>query len=201
MSDNKESKLTEQEQELMDKVIKDGQKIVFPERADQWEDYVRDRFKDVYIGKDAVDALTIIEALNRGDSVDDAKKMLEEMNQSGSANGLIRRAVLLFADRGPEFWKNTSQGHISLRTRWQLFKISRENARLKKYYSYTLPAGDVSKKTEEDSSPSWILDDDEMQIVNEKQNEIGKIAMENIKNGQVQIAKEQSQEDREIKSR
>lgn len=196
MSDKQQIVLTKEEQDQMENLIKQGQRVVFPERADQWETYVEDRFKDKYRGKDAIEALTIIEALNKGESLEDAKKILEGMEPNGDANGLVRRAVLLFADRGPEFWKDTSKGHISLRTRWLLFKISRENVRLKKIYQYALSAGnepekDVSTNDEKDSkqepSKSWVLGEDEMQIVSEKQNEIAqkaKSSKQNIKSAE-----------------
>ncbi|MBQ3409395.1 MAG: hypothetical protein IJH12_09360 [Clostridia bacterium] len=178
MSDNKDNVLTAEEKQQMEEVIKSGQKIIFPERADQWEEYVKSRFQEEYRGKDAVEALTIIEALGKGKSIEDAKKMLEEIKPNGAANGLIRRAILLFSDRGPEFWKGTAEGHISIRTRWNLFKINRENNKLKKLYENALPAGEEHVRDEEvkssvgDRSQSWILSEDEIQIVNEQQNEI-----------------------------
>ena len=186
MSDKKEFKLTEEQENLKEKTIVDGQKIVFPERAEQWEDYVEDRFKKEYAGQDAVEALTIMKALYKGESLEEATKLLKSTEPNGKANGIVRKAVLLFADRGPEFWKSTSQGHISLRTRFQLFRIARENKRLKKVYSYMLPSGEEQEKKEEDNKPSWALGDDEMQIVQEKTSEIAKNAIENIQKNENQ---------------
>lgn len=204
MSD-KQNVLTKEEQEQMEELIKKGERIIFPERAEQWENYVEDCFKGQYKGQDAAEALTIIEALNNGVEIEDAKKMLKEIEPNGEANGLVRRAVLLFANNGPEFWKDTSKGHISLRTRWQLFKISRENARLIKMYQYTLAAGndserddsEINKKSNEGPSKSWVLGDDEMQIVIEQQGELTKKAEQASKQTATQIKAQEPVKDDE----
>ena len=165
----------------MEELIVRGQMIVFPERVEQWEEYVEKSFSEKYKGQDAAEALQIIEALNRGIGLDKAKEMLTEIEPNGEANGLVRRAVLLFANHGPEFWKETSEGHISLRTRFQLFRIRRRNEKLTKMYQFMLPAGDEKSKGQEtitddknveDKSKSWVLGDDEMQIVVEQQREL-----------------------------
>ena len=202
MSD-KQNVLTKEEQDQMEELIRKGERIVFPERAEQWEKYVEDCFKGQYKGKDAAEALTIIEALNKGVELDDAKKMLTDIEPNGTANGLVRRAVLLFANRGPEFWKDTSKGHISLRTRWQLFKISRENAKLTKLYQYTLAAGNEQEredtktdtKSNEEPSKSWVLGDDEMQIVVEQQSGIVEKARQTAQSAQETKAPEPKKDD------
>lgn len=173
--------LTKEEKNQMEELIVRGQMIVFPERVEQWEEYVEKSFSEKYKGQDAAEALQIIEALNRGIGLDKAKEMLTEIEPNGEANGLVRRAVLLFANHGPEFWKETSEGHISLRTRFQLFRIRRRNEKLTKMYQFMLPAGDEKSKDQEtitddkkveDKSKSWVLGDDEMQIVVEQQREL-----------------------------
>lgn len=185
MSDKQNNVLNKEEREQMENIIIRGQRIVFPERAEQWEKYVEDTFLGEYKGKDAEEALVIIDALNRGVSMENAKKMLTDIEPNGKANGPIRRAVLLFANRGPEFWKDTSEGHISLITKLQLFRIKRQNDKLTKKYQYTLGAGsepereenqDKNTDTSDELSKSWVLGDDEMQIINEKQNEIARNA-------------------------
>ena len=194
----KQSVLTKEEQDQMEELIKKGERIIFPERAEQWEGYVEDCFKGPYRGKDAAEALTIIEALNSGVEIEEAKKMLTEIEPNGDANGPIRRAVLLFANKGPEFWKDTSKGHISLRTRWQLFKIRRENNRLINMYQYMLAAGnepekessEPSIKLNDEQNKSWALGDDEMQIVMEKQSEIAKKAEQNENKSVTEQAKD-----------
>lgn len=196
----KQSVLTKEEQDQMEELIKKGERIIFPERAEQWEGYVEDCFKGPYRGKDAAEALTIIEALNSGVEIEEAKKMLTEIEPNGDANGPIRRAVLLFANKGPEFWRDTSKGHISLRTRWQLFKIRRENNRLINMYQYMLAAGNEPEKessesgakSNEETGKSWVLGDDEMQIVTENQREIAEMAKQNL---QEQKAQEPAKDD------
>ena len=197
MSD-REFNLTEEQAALMEEIIANGQRIVFPERAEQWEEYVEERFRGEYAGQDAVEALSIIEALNRGDSLDDAKKLLKETEPNGKANWFVRQAVLLFADRGPEFWKDTSEGHISLRTRFQLWRIARDNRRIKKVYSYMLPAGEEKEKNPEvenveqsnEQAQSWVLGEDDLKIVNGEQSRIAKEARESA---QVESGKQQEE--------
>ena len=187
----------------MEILITRGQMIVFPERAEQWEEYVEKSYNDKYRGQDAAEALEIIEALNRGVGLDEAKKMLTEIEPNGEANGPIRRAVLLFANRGPEFWKETSEGHISLRTRFQLFRISRQNAKLTKLYQYTLAPGkepnreeesESKSQSKEDQNQSWVLGDDEMQIVMDHQSEIAEKAKQDRDTGIAQENKNQKKE-------
>jgi len=175
MSDSEEFKLSEEDRKRMESIIKRGQKIIFPERADQWEEFVKDSFKDKYVGKDAEGAVEIIEALNKGLSIDEAKKIVEKLDKdgiNGAAYMMIRKSVLLFANNGPDFWKSTSKGHMSLRTRWDLFKIRRENTRLMKLHQYDLPPGEEPEQKESENKQSWVLSDDEMQIVTEQQSEI-----------------------------
>ena len=169
MSD-KQNVLTVEQQEQMEELIKKGERAIFPERADQWASYVNDCFYGQYKGKDAAEALAIIEALNKGVEIEEAKKMLTEIEPNGEANGPIRRAILLFANNGPEFWKKTSKGHISLRTRWQLFKIGRANRKIMDLYKNALVSGNEPEvdESEKNNEPTNILalDVNEIEIIN-----------------------------------
>ncbi len=195
MSD-KQIVLTPKEQEQMDDLIRRGQMIVFPERAEQWEREVEASFNGEYKGQEAEEALQIIDALNRGVDIKVAKRMLTEIEPNGKANGLVRRLVLLFANRGPEFWRETSQGHISFLTRWRLRRISSQNAKLTRKYQYALAAGselereestDMTDKKDDGQDKSWKLTADEMQIVIDNQGIIVEDANRDGENNQTQV--------------
>lgn len=51
--------------------------------------------------------LDIVEALNNGCDLDEAKKIIDKQDHSGMSYGLVRVMVKSFCDRGEEFYTYT----------------------------------------------------------------------------------------------
>ena len=92
------------------KWIERGKAIIFPERHKEWEECVNARANDLYHGLDLVSALEIMEALENGATMDDAKKMFEDQNHSGMSASIVRSILASFSKYGQEFVDATSFG-------------------------------------------------------------------------------------------
>lgn len=89
--------------ELSKEWITKGHKIINQKYWLEWDKCVPIRLADLYQGLELEACLDIIEPLNRGCSLDEAKEIIEKQNHSGCSFGLVIAMVKSFCDRGQEF--------------------------------------------------------------------------------------------------
>ena len=127
----KEQKAAEQRaQNNISNWIEKGQALIFPERYEEWEKCVVARAKDLYHGVELDSALEIMQALESGASVEEAKQMLDKQGHSGMSASIVRNILFAFSKKGPEFWEATAYGEISLENKRILEAKKQENAQL-----------------------------------------------------------------------
>ena len=88
--------------------IKEGEKLIYPERQKEWEECVYKRIDDIYNGKDIEAALEIMKKLDQGYEIDEIKEIIKNQNHSGASESIVRNIILNFSKRGPEFFKETT---------------------------------------------------------------------------------------------
>ena len=93
-----------------------------------WKYCVDVRAHDLYHGNDLENALDIMECLDNGGTIEEANKILDDENHSGTSYGITLSIVLSFSKRGPEFYRAVRGADISERQMKELEKIEKENA-------------------------------------------------------------------------
>ena len=113
-------------QEMVPQWIERGSKIIYPQRQDMWEECVKMRARDLYYGKDLENALDIMEHLEKGSSIEEANKILENANHSGRSYGIVLSIIVSFSKRGPEFYRAVKKD-LTKEQIEELEKIEKEN--------------------------------------------------------------------------
>lgn len=93
--------------------ISRGDSIIYPERAEEWKKCVEARASDLYHGLDLNAAIEIMEMLENGATLDEAKEVLDGQDHSGASYGMVRNIIFSFSKQGPEFFEYTAMGDIS----------------------------------------------------------------------------------------
>lgn len=112
--------------ENIPKWIEEGKKIIFPERYEEWEKIVISCANGIYYGKEIESALVIMNALENGATMEQAKEIFKK-NGEGTA---VRNVIFHFSKQGPEFWEATSFKRISFKSRRLLNAKKKENLQL-----------------------------------------------------------------------
>lgn len=89
--------------ELTKKWIKKGHEVLDEKYWDYWDECVPIRLNDLYHGMELKCCLDIVEPLNNGCSLEEAKEIISEQGHSGMSYSLVRIMVSTFCDRGEEF--------------------------------------------------------------------------------------------------
>ena len=108
--------------------IERGKKFIYPQQEEMWKYCVDVRAHDLYHGNDLENALDIMECLDNGGTIEEANKILDDENHSGTSYGITLSIVLSFSKRGPEFYRAVRGENISERQMKELEKIEKENA-------------------------------------------------------------------------
>ena len=90
-----------------------GSNLIYPERAEEWKKCVEARASDLYHGLDLNAAIEIMEMLENGATLDEAKEVLDGQDHSGASYGMVRNIIFSFSKQGPEFFEYTAMGDIS----------------------------------------------------------------------------------------
>ena len=134
----KERKAAEEKaKERIPSWIERGQALIFPERYEKWEQCVQDSVKHLYYGMDLDAALEIMEVLDKGASIEEAKKILDDQNHSGMSDEIVRSIIFHFSSKGPEFWEATSSERIPLKTKKIIREKKKENQKLAEAHAKT----------------------------------------------------------------
>ena len=96
----------EQAERKIPEWISDGEKNIFPERAEDWQYYVETSARQgMYYGSDIVATLEIMGMLESGAPFEDVEKKLEEQGHSGHSYSIVTKNVLHFSKNGPDFYE------------------------------------------------------------------------------------------------
>lgn len=80
-----------------------GQAVLDAKYWEKWSDCVPIRLSDIYRGAELGACLDIIKPLNNGCEFNEAAKILNGQNRSGTSYSLVCSMVAAFCDRGMEF--------------------------------------------------------------------------------------------------
>lgn len=134
----KKEKIAEQKaKDSIPSWIERGQALIFPERYKEWEQCVQAHATDLYHGMDLDSALEIMEALDKGASMEEAKKMLDGQGHSDMSASMVRNMIFAFSSQGPEFWEATAYGKISPENKQILEAKKQENKQLAEAHAKT----------------------------------------------------------------
>jgi hypothetical protein len=89
--------------ELTKEWIEKGNAILNEKYHELWAKCVPIRLGDLYKGMELKACLDIVEPLNNGCSLDEAKAIIDSQGHSGMSFGLVCAMVKSFCDRGTEF--------------------------------------------------------------------------------------------------
>ena len=92
---------------LRKRYLVDSLHLISPEQIDEWIKVVDARLSDLYKGFDLASAIEIMNALDGGASIGNAKNIIDNQGHSGMSYGAVRLVVKQFSPRGQEFWDAT----------------------------------------------------------------------------------------------
>lgn len=126
---NKKKKECEDINFLIQKWIKEGQRYTYPQRAEEWENCVKQRARDIYAGADIKCALSLMEMIEQGKSLEFVRLKLAEQNYSPYVHSMIEIMILRFSKNGPEYveYIETKNGKISGENKQAIQKVKKEN--------------------------------------------------------------------------
>ena len=111
-----------------------GSAYIYPERMEKWAQCVEARAGDLYHGMDLDSALELMEKLESGASIEEAKEIFDGQGHSGASAGMVRSMLFHFAKRGPEFYESTAWGELSDEDKQAIEDKKKENAELEKLH-------------------------------------------------------------------
>ena len=107
--------------------IREGYELIYPERQDAWKNYVDDHVKSIFAGSEIRESLKLMRLLEEGAPIIEVRRTMNDQNYSGYALKMIRKAVLVFSKRGPEFYKQTAYKDLTPEEIEVLNQITMEN--------------------------------------------------------------------------
>jgi len=119
--------------------VEKGKPFIFPERHEEWQLCVEGRASDLYHGSDLDASLEIMEALENGASMEEAKALFNKQGHSGASGVMVRNILFSFTNRGPEFWEATAYGEISPESQKAIADKKQENIQLQKAKNQSPP--------------------------------------------------------------
>ncbi len=114
---------------LMQQLIDEGKKVIFPEKIDNWISYINSTKGNMESLHEVSIALTIIGLLNYGADMDSVISLLNN-KECPIRVSVVRAIVANYCIRGPEFFEKTAteplpEGNITF-----LENLKRQNTRL-----------------------------------------------------------------------
>lgn len=111
--------------------IKQGEKLIYPQRSQKWQDCVKIRANDLFNGTDLDCALEIMKLLEKGDTLEHARDLLKKQNHSSLRYARVVSLVTNFSKRGTEFYKFINK-KLSPAEEIVIMKLEQENAEFAK---------------------------------------------------------------------
>lgn len=92
----------------IDTWVERGNELIYEERQDDWRKCVEVRANDLYNGEDLEAALAIMEALDKGATIEEANELFKKQDHSGASAAMTRNIILHFSKQGPKFYRETA---------------------------------------------------------------------------------------------
>lgn len=101
-------------QEKVDDWIRRGRNLIYPSKYEKWDSMLyRTVIKKVENENDIEIAVCIMEMLEMGNSISQAKEFMMLKDLSDESKKLIRNIIYSFHKMGPDFWVQTSEKEIT----------------------------------------------------------------------------------------
>lgn len=110
--------------------IQEGNKFIYPEQKDEWEEYVRNSAKSLFYGKDLNAALVLMKKIAEGASLEEVIDAFKRQHHSESSAQCVRETVLFFAIGGSEFYESTASGKLTDSEKKMIEEQKKKNANL-----------------------------------------------------------------------
>ncbi len=104
--------------------IERGKALIFPERQADWEKCVRTHANSIYNGEDLDAALKVMEVLENGATIEEAKQVLKEQDFEPA----VLQILFLFSSRGPELFESAAYWKLSDKDKEIIEAKKQENA-------------------------------------------------------------------------
>lgn len=117
--------------EIIPHWIEQGEKLIYPQRSQKWQDCVKTRATDLFNGADLDCALEIMKLLEEGGTLEQARNALKAQNHSSLCYARVVSLVTNFSKRGTEFYKFINK-KLSPAEEIVLMKLEQENAEFAK---------------------------------------------------------------------
>lgn len=102
--------------------IEKGHKILAEEYWNKWDECVPIRLADLYHGMELEACLSIVERLNGGCLLGEAKSAIDNQGHSGMSYGLVKSMVVCFCKRGQEFAEYIVYKADFIKEEWRMQK-------------------------------------------------------------------------------
>ena len=132
--------------------LEKGKSLMYPDRFEEWESCVEARANGIYNGKDLDIALEIMNKLESGDSLWNARQFFEEQENSQGFHAMVSQIIFAFSKQGPEFLEYIMDGEVSPETQKAIDAKKKENLKLSiiynKHTNNTTETTDTANTTE-----------------------------------------------------
>ncbi len=124
-AEEKKRTLAESERKMPER-IEAGKRLIYKARSKEWEKWVENHTHSNYTGEEIDTVLEIMQLLEEGASLKEAKAPLAA--PSGAGKDIVRRAVLHFSKQGPDFYRasRAEESKYSPLTRAERISIAKQ---------------------------------------------------------------------------
>lgn len=106
--------------------IERGKKLIYPQREEDWVEYVKTDAKGLYHGNTVVQTLEIMKLLDKGASFQEVHDVIDSQNHSGGSYAVVMASIMEYSKRGPEYYRYVDKEPTPA-TQKYLEKIEKEN--------------------------------------------------------------------------
>lgn len=125
---SEENNLKQKRRANMPDWLKQGENLVYPEKAREWERVVTARVNDMHSsGNDLQYAITAMQMLESGSSFEDVNKYMDSLNSLGGNRTMLENIILSFSKKGPDFYEYMRKGDIDRNTSNMIGTIRSQN--------------------------------------------------------------------------
>lgn len=105
---------------------KKGETLIYPQRKSSWYRCVERRANDLFYGHELINAIEVMESLEKGEDIKTAIRIAEKAEHSGASWFITLGIVTNFSKRGPEFYRANNK-NIEPEIERLLQKIENDN--------------------------------------------------------------------------
>lgn len=113
-------------------IISKGKSLIYPQKYRDWEFLVLSSQQEEFHCADVLVSLEFMSKLNNQEDINEVVKQFKQLNYGEKVSSRIRRIVLQFSKRGPDFWEESADEKLSIRDQIYLNVKRQENKTLEK---------------------------------------------------------------------